>query len=87
VQQEEIAPGKAHLEAIVGRPVQSFAYPHGDYTAATRTLVQQAGFICACSTAAGSLGRRADPYQLPRCAVGNWDGEVFAKHLRSWFRR
>jgi peptidoglycan/xylan/chitin deacetylase (PgdA/CDA1 family) len=87
VQEEEIKRGKAHLEDMVARPVRSFAYPHGDYTAETRALVQAAGFTCACSTVAESVWHKTDEYQLPRFAVHNWNGEEFARRLWSWLQR
>jgi peptidoglycan/xylan/chitin deacetylase (PgdA/CDA1 family) len=87
VQQEEIERGKAYLEDIVARPVQSFAYPHGDYTVETRTLVQGAGFTCACSVVAQSVWHQTDRYQLPRFAVQDWNGEEFTRRLWYWFQR
>lgn len=84
-QREEIQQSKARLEDIVGYPITSFAYPHGDYTAETVSLVRAAGFASACSTVAEPVRRRADYFQLPRFVVEDWDGEEFARRLEQWF--
>lgn len=88
LQRAEIQRSKAELEELLDRRVTSFAYPYGgrsDYTAATVTLVREAGFRCACSNFTGMVGRRTDPFQLPRIHVQDWDGEEFARQLSLWF--
>lgn len=87
-QRTEIAESKQKLEAILGRPVTSFAYPFGGrqhYTAETIRLVREAGFHCACSNFPGHVRCGADPYQLPRFLVRDWNGEEFARRLEGWF--
>jgi len=81
LQRNEIQGSKNCLEEIVGRPVRSFAYPHGDYTADTVAVVRGAGFACACSTFSNGVRRRTDHFQLPRVQVLDWDGEEFARRL------
>ncbi|PIG94115.1 polysaccharide deacetylase family protein [Gloeocapsopsis sp. IPPAS B-1203] len=85
LQQDEILQSKAQLEKIVGHAVSSFAYPHGNYTAETATLVRQAGFTCACSTDAETVWSHTNGFQLPRVVVEDWDGEEFARRLKEWF--
>jgi peptidoglycan/xylan/chitin deacetylase (PgdA/CDA1 family) len=84
-QRGEIEQSKACLEQIVRHPVSSFAYPHGNYTVETATLVREAGFTCACSTAADVVWRGTDCFQLPRVVVEDWDGQEFARQLDEWF--
>lgn len=84
VQRDEIRQSKADLEGLLARPVVSFAYPFGDYTSETARLVQDAGFVCACSTAAGTVWQQSDRFQLPRVEVQNWTGEEFAQRLLRW---
>jgi peptidoglycan/xylan/chitin deacetylase (PgdA/CDA1 family) len=86
-QRTEIRQSKASLEEILGRPVTSFSYPYGtraDYSAATVALVREAGFRCACSNFPGAVRPAADPFQLPRLVVRDWDGDQFAKQLWEW---
>jgi peptidoglycan/xylan/chitin deacetylase (PgdA/CDA1 family) len=84
-QQKEIQENKAQLEEIFGHAIESFAYPHGNYNSETSEIVRQAGFTCACTTSANIVGKNSDRFQLPRFAVGNWDGDEFAKQLSKWF--
>jgi peptidoglycan/xylan/chitin deacetylase (PgdA/CDA1 family) len=85
VQQDEIERSKACLENILGRPVISFAYPHGAYTSETAALVRETGYLCACSTLPSAVERETDLFRLPRVGVQDWDGEEFARHLAAWW--
>ena len=84
-QWEEIYQSKIQLEKILKNPVQSFSYPHGNYTTETVSLVQKAGFNCACSTSAGVVSKHSKLFQLPRCQVQDCSGEEFAKWWQSRF--
>ncbi|GAB1545566.1 hypothetical protein NUACC21_82420 [Scytonema sp. NUACC21] len=84
-QQYEIEHSKTRLEEIIERPVNSFAYPHGDYTGQTVELARKVGFVCACSTIPTKVQRNNDCFQLPRLVVQDWDGEEFARQLSRWF--
>lgn len=81
-QHHEIAQSKAQLEALVGQPVKSFAYPFGDQSADTAALVRAAGFVSSCTTQANVIRAGADVFQLPRMAVGDGDATTLAKTLR-----
>ena len=80
-QQNEIQGSKEKLEEILGRPVTSFAYPHGDYDERGIGLVRQAGFACACSTASDIVWWHTNRFQLPRVQVEDWNGEEFENKL------
>jgi peptidoglycan/xylan/chitin deacetylase (PgdA/CDA1 family) len=89
-QRDEVRQSKRHLEEILNRQVATFAYPYGrpdDYTEATVEVVKEAGFVCACTTSGGLVGRGADAYRLPRVHGQDVGGEAFARHLDAWFRR
>jgi peptidoglycan/xylan/chitin deacetylase (PgdA/CDA1 family) len=86
-QRREILESKNRLQAILGRPVTSFAYPYGrhsDYSAKTLTIVQQAGFTTSCCSFSGLVKRSTDPHQLPRVQVHDWDGDEFDRELSQW---
>ena len=87
-QRTEITGSKARMEAILKRPVHSFAYPFGglaDYTAETIDVVREAGFLTACSSSGGLVTGATSPYELPRFMVMNWNGDEFARRLRSFW--
>lgn len=90
LQRKEIVQSKTYLENILGTSVNSFAYPFGFgsnfYTPESVVLVRQAGFSCACSAHADIVWRRTDRFRLPRIAARSWDGEEFARRLRTWCR-
>jgi len=51
--QEEISGSKADLESALGRPIHTIAYPFGEYNEQIQALVENAGFIGACSADPG----------------------------------
>ena len=65
----EIADSKARLEDILSHPVQHFAYPHGLYNNAARSIVKQTGYLSACSTRSGFNNKETDRYELRRIEV------------------
>jgi peptidoglycan/xylan/chitin deacetylase (PgdA/CDA1 family) len=71
----EIHESKARLEAVIGAPVATFAYPNGrprrDYERRHVELVKSCGFRGAVSTARGCARRDSDLFQIPRMAP--WD--------------
>jgi peptidoglycan/xylan/chitin deacetylase (PgdA/CDA1 family) len=85
-QQAEIEVSKHQLEALAGKPVETFAYPFGrtvDYSDDTVAIVKLAGFQGACSNFSGVVEERTDPFQLPRLFVQNWDADEFRRRLGS----
>lgn len=71
----EIDQSRSAVERIAGSPVTIFAYPNGqpelDYSCRDVTLVKEAGFDGAVSTARGVSLPGSDSFQLPRC--NPWD--------------
>ena len=84
-QVEEIRGSKSQLEEILGRPVTSFSYPHGEYSVETVDLVRRAGFLGASTTSLTCVRPDADPFQLPRFQVDDWSGERFLRRLARWY--
>jgi peptidoglycan/xylan/chitin deacetylase (PgdA/CDA1 family) len=72
---EDMAAGRAQLEAIIGAPVKLFAYPNGrpirDYRREHAVLARELGFEGAVSTAPGAARSADDLYQIPRFTP--WD--------------
>ena len=89
-QRAEIVGSKQRLEAILGRAVDRFAYPHGapeHFTRETAVLVREAGFRSACTSQRGAVDASSDRFALPRCAVRGWDADKLARRLWRWSRR
>jgi peptidoglycan/xylan/chitin deacetylase (PgdA/CDA1 family) len=86
-QSDEIVGSRRSLEAVLGRPVLTFAYPYGqaeDFTDETVEAVAAAGFHAACTTIPGVVDAASNPHRLRRYWVGNWDLGTFKKNLE-WF--
>ncbi len=87
-QREEIAGSRRLLEEIIGRPVESFAYPHGtyrDYTPETVAIVADCGFRRACAAEGGVLERDVSPFELSRLMVENWSVGDFERRVHDAF--
>lgn len=86
LQRHEIEQSKIDLEEICGRPITKFAYPHGarsHYTPDTIAIVKRAGFLSACSAFGEFVQDDTDPFQVPRFAVPDLDGEGFGQWLHA----
>lgn len=84
VQRAEIIGSVTDLSAMLDRPVTSFAFPFGVPDAVgglAHRLAEEAGCSHACTTRAGRVRRRSDPYSLPRLHVRDWSGEEFARQI------
>jgi peptidoglycan/xylan/chitin deacetylase (PgdA/CDA1 family) len=77
---DEIAGSKALLEEKIGRPVQHFAYPFGQFDERARKAALRAGYRTACSTRSGFNRIDADRFALRRI-------EVFGSDSLAAFRR
>jgi peptidoglycan/xylan/chitin deacetylase (PgdA/CDA1 family) len=80
----EIRQSKECLEAILGRPVTTFAYPHGSTTPESVAALNDAGFVGACCSHSDAVWRDADPFCLPRVVVRDWSWKPFKRWLRWW---
>ena len=83
-QRQEIGESKKFLENVLDRPVRSFSYPHGAYTADTVKLVREMGFDASCTCVVRQAVATDDPLLLPRFCVLDWDGPTFEENLKVW---
>ncbi|MCC6983594.1 MAG: polysaccharide deacetylase family protein, partial [Bauldia sp.] len=80
----EIAGSKQALEARLGIPVETFAYPHGYASSATVRLARNAGFKAACRVADRMASTAEDRFALSRFIVTEeMDGEDILRLLAS----
>lgn len=88
-QETEIVGGRQMLEQTIGKTVSAFSYPFGGNDAfrdETVRLVEEAGYLLACTGIPGSVSRKTHPLRLPRHFVRDWDVTLFGQHLSRWFR-
>jgi peptidoglycan/xylan/chitin deacetylase (PgdA/CDA1 family) len=83
-QRAEVENSRAACEELIGEPIQTFAYPYGQYDDATTDCVRDAGFACACTSRRGTVSPKDDPMVLPRFKVDNWEGADFARKLGNY---
>lgn len=69
--QREIVESKDVLEQLLGRPVVSFAYPHGHHTRVTKELVAAAGYTSAAAVRNMLSHDRDDVYAVARLTVSD----------------
>lgn len=68
-QQLEIETSVAKLEALTGKPVKHFSYPHGDYNAATKGIVRNLKLRTAVTTNGRTVRDDCDPLELDRINI------------------
>jgi peptidoglycan/xylan/chitin deacetylase (PgdA/CDA1 family) len=68
--QSETAGSRQALQAVLGHPVYSFAYPFGAYNDTVIQAVHAAGFSMAYTTAGGVTQSTSAPLTMPRIHVG-----------------
>jgi peptidoglycan/xylan/chitin deacetylase (PgdA/CDA1 family) len=78
IQEEDVRASKAALEALLGAPVDFFAYPFGATSDETRAVVRAAGFSAALTVEPGSVDATSDPFRLPRHEIGDLSAADFA---------
>lgn len=66
VRRRELTESKAELEARLGRPCRSFAFPNGDFVSASLSEVQEAGYALAFTTQQDTVTATTNRYLLPR---------------------
>jgi len=65
----QIRQSKRELEEVLGAEVSAFCYPYGGENAELRSMVRNAGYTNATTTAGGLARADDDVYELPRVTV------------------
>jgi peptidoglycan/xylan/chitin deacetylase (PgdA/CDA1 family) len=66
---KEIVASKAHLEQIVGRPVQHFSCPGGSFSKRALEIAREAGYLSVATSQTHANAESSDPFALGRVAV------------------
>jgi peptidoglycan/xylan/chitin deacetylase (PgdA/CDA1 family) len=82
VQAFEVNESKKTIEHRLGKTVDGFAYPYGNYNSVTKKLLREAGFRHAVSTERRVVKASDDVYALPRIHVKNWQQEEFSANIQ-----
>ncbi len=84
----EIVGGKEQLEAVLGKPVQLFAYPNGkprkDFNDRHAAMAREAGFTAAFTTVPGAITRKDDRFALARSRPWDQTPLMFGLRLLRW---
>ena len=78
-QVEEIRGSFDACADVIGRPPRAFAYPYGEYSEETISVVNDAGYEIACAAHPFGVSSHSRTFRMPRVAVGVWT----ASELRS----
>jgi peptidoglycan/xylan/chitin deacetylase (PgdA/CDA1 family) len=81
--QREVVDSKTELEAMIGKEVISFAYPHGSFDAAAQKIVEEAGFKTAVTTNQGVTTGFSNRYMLYRLRPGGRTGDTLLSYLET----
>lgn len=81
-QRFEIEESKRMIESLLGKQVNAFAYPYGNYNAVTKLLLKNAKFQYAVSTESKAVTYDADLFELPRIQVKNWSADHFLFNIQ-----
>src|SRR5215470_13398730 len=82
---EEVARSRDRIQYAIGRKVETFCYPNGDYDLRTRLEVARAGYKLAVTTEVGLNNGRNDPLALRRIH-GEYDLARFVKNTSGFAR-
>ena len=81
-QKLEIEQSKSFIEKALGKPINSFAYPYGNFNNVTKDLLVQSGYEYALSTEARAVTADTDLFELPRLQVKDWNAKDFSIKVR-----
>ena len=76
---DEVAQSRERIQNAIGREVETFCYPNGDYDLRTRHEVARAGYQLAVTTEVGLNNGCNDPLALRRIH-GEYDLARFVKN-------
>ena len=81
----QIHQSRTRIEDVLGSEVTSFAYPYGGENAATRKIVEAAGYTNATTTEKRRARPTDDPFGIPRLTIRRND--MLLQFLRKTFTR
>jgi len=83
-QYRELLDSRQQLEAVIGKPVPTFAYPYGKLDGTTLECARAAGYEFAYTTQRADIRGRINRLAVPRFVVYDLDGDRFEQMLREY---
>lgn len=83
----EVEQSKLDLEAMIGRPVTSFAYPYGSFDLSAIQSLKLAGFRVGFSTIPGNKISNADRFFINRIRPGGATGESLINLIQKQYNK
>jgi peptidoglycan/xylan/chitin deacetylase (PgdA/CDA1 family) len=85
VKRREIVDDKAALEQVLGRRIDLFSYPYGDFDAETVALVAEAGYRAAMTVESGLVAAGGNRLLIPRYEITRRDHATFSDRVLELF--
>ncbi len=83
---DEVRQSRDRIQHALGRNVETFCYPNGNYDPRAQLEVARAGYVCAVTTEVGLNNERSDPLALRRIH-GEYELAHFVKNTSGFDRR
>jgi len=82
----ELRDSRKWLEDLIGRPVETLSYPHGDFNQPVTDIVASEGFVAAAGSAVGTFRLSQQRLTIPRIDVWSLDttSVIVAKTRGDW---
>jgi|GEM_PF-972276 peptidoglycan/xylan/chitin deacetylase (PgdA/CDA1 family) len=87
VLRQEVQDSRRRLQDELGRSVNGFVYPSGDYHAMARDVVRQAGHWYACTSESGFVTPSSDPYLLRRVNISDGNMALSCREIVMTYNR
>jgi peptidoglycan/xylan/chitin deacetylase (PgdA/CDA1 family) len=84
---QEVQNSRWRLQDELGRSVNGFVYPSGDYHAMAKEVVRQAGHWYACTSESGFVTPSSDPYLLRRVNISDGNMALSCREIILTYNR
>jgi peptidoglycan/xylan/chitin deacetylase (PgdA/CDA1 family) len=84
---QEVQDSRKRLQDALGRAINGFVYPSGDYHAMAREVVKEAGHWYACTSESGLVRPTSDPYLLRRVNISDGNMALSCREIVLTYNR
>jgi peptidoglycan/xylan/chitin deacetylase (PgdA/CDA1 family) len=85
IQYDEISNCKIELEKLLGKEVDTIAYPYGSYNKDTLTILKKLQVSLGFSTKGKTFNAKSKLGEIGRFQPFNWFGSELEKHMENWY--